>query len=135
MAAVPQANSKPELAVRRMIHALGYRFRIHRRDLPGTPDIVLPRHRKVVFVHGCYWHRHGCKKTTSPSSNSSFWEKKFAENRARDSWVVSELERLGWRSLVIWECQVARRDWLLDQLVSFLTEPQTESIAGHSSTL
>lgn len=120
MAAVPRANSKPEIAVRRILHAMGFRFRLHRRDLPGTPDIVLPGLRKVVFVHGCYWHRHGCRRTTSPANNRAFWETKFAANRARDRRVVGKLRRLGWDSLVVWECQVVRRAWLCERMVSFL---------------
>ena len=120
MAAVPQANSQPELTVRRMLHAMGYRFRLHCRDLPGTPDIVLPRHRKIIFVHGCYWHRHGCSRTTTPSSNINFWERKFAANRARDKNVIRKLGDRGWAVLVVWECQVSRLDELREALTSFL---------------
>jgi len=123
MAAVPQVDSQPELTVRRMLHAMGYRFRLHRRELPGTPDIVLPRLRKVIFVHGCYWHRHGCRKTTSPTSNVAFWETKFAANRSRDRRVIRELQRLGWDSLVVWQCQLARHQWLLERLLFFLSQP------------
>src|SRR5262249_55708526 len=120
MAAVPQSNSKPEIILRQVIHAMGYRFRLHRRDLPGSPDIVLPRLRKVVFVHGCFWHRHGCRKTTTPTTNPAFWAQKFESNRARDRRVVRELKRLGWESLVVWECQLDSPNRTLRRLISFL---------------
>ena len=120
MAAVPRANSQPELMVRRMLHSMGYRFRLHCRDLPGTPDIVLPRHRKIIFVHGCYWHRHGCSRTTTPRSNTTFWENKFAANRSRDQSVIRKLGDRGWTVLVVWECQLTRPEELLETLMSFL---------------
>jgi len=125
MAAVPQFDSRPEIAVRRMIHALGYRFRLHCKGLPGRPDIVLPRHRKVVFVHGCFWHRHGCRKTTTPATNSAFWAEKFASNRARDKRIILELKRLGWKPLVVWECQLDKPDRMLLKLISFLESQGT----------
>ena len=126
MAAVPQVNSKPEIAVRQMIHAMGYRFRLHRKALPGSPDIVLPRLRKVIFVHGCFWHRHGCERTTTPSTNRSFWLEKLESNRARDRRAIRELRRLGWRPLVVWECQVKRPKWAPLRLAAFLESPQTQ---------
>jgi DNA mismatch endonuclease (patch repair protein) len=122
MAAVPQANSKPEIVVRRIIHSIGFRFRLHESDLPGTPDIVLPRLRKVVFVHGCFWHRHGCRKTTTPSTNRAFWLEKFALNRKRDQRSLRELKCLGWEPLVIWECQTERAKWLERRLTGFLSD-------------
>ncbi len=122
MAAVPQANTKPEIIVRQMVHALGYRFRLHRKDLPGRPDIVLSRLSKVIFVHGCFWHRHGCRKTTTPESNFEFWQGKFAENKARDRRIIRELEKLGWTPLVVWECQTQRPTWMQDRLERFLDE-------------
>ena len=124
MAAVPQANTKPELIVRRMVHALGYRFRLHRRDLPGRPDIVLPRLKKVIFVHGCFWHRHGCRRTTTPESNMEFWQTKFADNKKRDRRVIRELRWLGWVALVVWECQTQRPTWLIGRLERFLGEKE-----------
>jgi DNA mismatch endonuclease (patch repair protein) len=120
MAAVPTSDSRPEIAVRRVLHAMGYRFTLHRKSLPGRPDIVLPRHRKVIFVHGCYWHRHGCPKTTSPTTNTIFWAEKFAANRSRDRRVIRELARLGWKSLVVWECQVEKPARMRSRLISFL---------------
>lgn len=105
MSSIRGKDTVPERAVRRMLHALGFRFRIHRRDLPGRPDIVLPRHRLAVFVHGCFWHRHpGCHYTTSPKSNARFWAKKFEGNLRRDRLALAALRKAGWRTLVVWEC-------------------------------
>jgi DNA mismatch endonuclease (patch repair protein) len=105
MRAVPQRHSKPEVIVRSVLHRMGYRFRLHRRDLPGTPDIVLSRHRAVVFVHGCFWHRHGCGKTTTPKTRREFWENKFATNVERDRKAIDALKADGWRVIVVWECE------------------------------
>lgn len=105
MSRIRGKNSRPELALRRQLFAVGYRFRLHRRDLPGSPDIVLPKHRAVVFVHGCFWHRHqGCPKSTTPSSNATFWATKFASNMRRDAAAIDRLVALGWRVAVVWEC-------------------------------
>jgi DNA mismatch endonuclease (patch repair protein) len=106
MRRVSTKGSKPEMRVRRALHALGFRFRLHRRDLPGSPDIVLPRHRSVIFVHGCFWHRHpGCRQTTTPKTRAAFWQAKFDANQARDARVEEALRRAGWRVHVIWECE------------------------------
>lgn len=106
MAKVKGRDTAPELAVRSIVHRLGLRFRLCRRDLPGCPDLVLPRHRCVIFVHGCFWHRHeGCPQATMPTSNVRYWRKKFNRNKARDARVVLQLRQLGWRILTIWECQ------------------------------
>lgn len=108
MRAVRQSNTKPELMLRKRLYALGFRYRLHRRDLPGTPDLVLPRHRAVIFVHGCFWHRHpDCSRATTPKSNYDFWMKKFRRNMERDEAVRLELESIGWKVLVVWECQLA----------------------------
>jgi len=105
MAAVPQKNSKPEMVLRRALHARGLRYVLGGRGLRGRPDLVFPRWRVALFVHGCYWHRHtGCRKTTTPSSNVGYWNKKFEENVERDRRVVEELLSQGWRVAVIWEC-------------------------------
>lgn len=113
MAAVPSKNSKPELEARRQLHRLGYRFRLHRKDLPGTPDIVLPKYRLCIFVHGCFWHRHaGCKRTTTPASNAAFWRQKFERNQNRDAEARVLLELLGWRVAVIWSCETASEESL-----------------------
>lgn len=107
MSRIRSKNTKPEIMVRSILHRMGYRFRIHGSKLPGRPDIVLAKHRAVIFVHGCFWHRHsGCKRATTPSSNSSFWNEKFERNVSRDKEKKAKLEELGWRVLVIWECAV-----------------------------
>lgn len=106
MRAVKRAHTKPEIIVRQALHALGLRFRLHRRDLPGSPDIVLPRLRTVVFVHGCFWHRHpGCRYATTPKSRQEYWLPKFEANVERDARKEAELRELGWRVAVIWECE------------------------------
>lgn len=105
MSRVSSKNTTAEIRVRSAAHALGLRFRLHRRDLPGTPDLVFPRHRLALFVHGCFWHRHvGCKRASTPKSRSDFWEAKFDRNVERDFETRSELERMGWRVETIWEC-------------------------------
>lgn len=104
MSRVGGKNTTPELKVRRAAHARGLRFRLHRKDLPGKPDLVFPKYKLALFVHGCYWHRHpGCSKASAPSSE--FWREKFETNVARDKRVIAELRRLGWRVGIIWECQ------------------------------
>lgn len=109
MRAVRGKDTKPELAVRQTLHRLGFRFRLHRKDLPGRPDIVLPRHRLAIFVHGCFWHRHaGCKRASSPKTRSEFWNAKFEANVARDDRVQCALQDAGWKVLIVWEC--AARD-------------------------
>jgi len=106
MSRIRGRDTAPELALRKALHALGLRFRLHAR-LPGKPDIVLPRHKAAIFVHGCFWHRHdGCKVASTPKSNTAFWEEKFQRNVARDRRVTSQLEAAGWRVLVAWECQL-----------------------------
>jgi DNA mismatch endonuclease (patch repair protein) len=107
MASVPRVDTIPERIVRSVLHRMGYRFRICRHDLPGSPDIVLPKYRTVIFVHGCFWHRHlGCKKTTTPKQNAAFWEAKFVRNQERDACVVQSLVSLGWKVVTLWECEV-----------------------------
>jgi len=109
MAGIRGKDTKPELIVRSFLHRAGLRFRLH-AELPGKPDLVLPRHGAVVFVHGCFWHRHkGCRYTTTPASNAEFWQQKFAANVRRDIVVTRQLEELGWRALVIWECELDER--------------------------
>lgn len=106
MSRIQASNTKPELIVRSLLHRMGYRFRLHRKDLPGKPDIVLPRYHAVVFVHGCFWHRHeGCKECTTPKSNTEFWLKKFKKNVERDVRVAQELEGMGWKVVVVWSCE------------------------------
>jgi DNA mismatch endonuclease, patch repair protein len=105
MAQIPSKNTTPEIAVRKAAHALGLRFRLHRRDLPGTPDLVFPARRAAVFVHGCFWHRHDCARATMPASNIDYWAAKFDQNVRRDARNAAELRKLGWRCVRIWECE------------------------------
>lgn len=121
MSRIRGKDTKPEVSVRRAVHALGFRFRLHRRDLPGSPDLVFPSRRKVIFVHGCYWHRHsGCRYAYTPKSNMAFWQSKFAANVTRDRLAISTLESLGWSVLVIWECEIQDAEALRVRLVEFL---------------
>src|SRR5690606_17349794 len=114
-------RSEPELRVRRVAHELGYRFRLHRRDLPGSPDLVFPRLRKAIFVHGCFWHRHpGCARATSPKTRAEYWQEKFLRNVARDAARLTELRELGWDVLVVWECETTNQRALAATLLSFL---------------
>ena len=121
MSRIRGKNTKPEIIVRRLVHAMGYRYRLHRRNLPGCPDIVFPSRRKVIFVHGCFWHRHRCRYgRPMPSTRKGFWRKKLADNRERDKRNRRALRRLGWEVFVVWECQTKRPEWLLPRLVDFL---------------
>jgi len=114
-------DTKPEIRVRSLLHALGYRFRLCRRDLPGKPDIVLPRFKTVVLVHGCFWHGHpGCRRATIPTTNREFWATKIAGNQARDARVEAELKRLGWSVVVIWQCELKTESLVVDRLVAAL---------------
>lgn len=121
MSRVRGRDTKPELVVRRLLHTLGFRFRLHRRDLPGTPDIVLPRHRLAIFVHGCFWHRHvGCVKTTTPKTREAFWKEKFDRNLLRDQRNLKGLAELGWRTAIVWECETKDIPSLRGRLVTLL---------------
>lgn len=109
MAAVKSKNTKPEMQVRKILHSLGYRFRLHRKDLPGKPDIVLPKFKTVIFINGCFWHQHvGCKHASIPQTNTEFWEKKLSNNVERDRKNYQALFDMGWKVLVIWECEVKK---------------------------
>lgn len=111
MSRIRGKNTSPEILVRRGLHAAGLRFRLHRKDLPGRPDIVLARHRAAILVHGCFWHRHqGCHLTADPKTRASFWKEKFRVNQDRDRRVVKELRSSGWRVLIVWECAVRTRE-------------------------
>ena len=117
MRAVRRANTTPEMRVRQAAHALGFRFRLHRRDLPGTPDLVFPKLRTAVFVHGCFWHRHSsCAKASTPRTRAAFWLEKFDTNVARDKRVTLKLRALGWRVCVVWECDAAQPERLKRRL-------------------
>lgn len=121
MGRVRQRDTKPEMTVRRIAHALGYRFRVQRKDLPGRPDLVFPSRRKAIFVHGCFWHSHtGCKGATIPKSRTEYWDAKLAANRERDSRVESQLRAAGWEVEVIWECQTRSSALVAERLRNFL---------------
>lgn len=117
----------PELQVRSMLHRAGYRFSLHRKDLPGTPDIVLPKHHTVVFVHGCFWHRHkNCKIASTPKSNVEFWQNKFDRNVSNDRKHTRQLRKQGWYVLTVWECQLKKPEKVLAKLQKELTTKGTK---------
>ena len=120
MARVKGRDTEPELHVRSTLHRLGFRFRLHRGNLPGRPDIVLPRHHRVVLVHGCFWHQR-CARATIPSSNTEFWERKLLRNQVRDSESILALTELGWTPLVVWECETRDHALLENRLRAFLS--------------
>jgi DNA mismatch endonuclease, patch repair protein len=123
MAAIRSKNMKPELAVRRLVHALGYRYRLHRKDLPGKPDLVFGRRRQAIFVHGCFWHVHpdpACLDSRRPKSNTSYWNAKLTRNVERDTAQLAELAELGWCVLVVWECETRDPAKLSARLRRFL---------------
>ena len=119
MSKVRSKNTKPEIEVRRAFHRAGFRFRLHRSDLPGTPDLVFPRYGLALFVHGCFWHRHGCKRTSMPATNREFWAEKFRRTLERDRKALKELKESGWETAVIWECQLETG---INRLLETLTE-------------
>jgi DNA mismatch endonuclease (patch repair protein) len=120
MAAIRATDTEPELAVRREIHALGYRYRLHVRGLPGRPDIVFPSRRKIIFVHGCFWHQHRCRRWSPRTLAHDYWGPKLKGNRKRDRINRAKLRRLGWELLVLWECQIHDQTSLCQTLRSFL---------------
>ena len=123
MSAIRSKNSVPERLVRSVAHAAGYRFRLHRADLPGNPDLVFPKSRSVIFVHGCYWHGHGCKRGgTGAKSNTAYWGPKIDKTKARDEANRRKLEDEGWRVLTLWECELGDHEILLARLHSFLQD-------------
>jgi len=122
MSRIRGSNTKPELRVRSLLHKMGYRFRIHRKDLPGRPDIVLPKYKTVIFVHGCFWHRHkDCKLANFPKSNTIFWNKKFNATQERDRLNQAKLNELGWKVLIVWECELSDSNNLKEILLKFLS--------------
>lgn len=117
MSAVKGVDTSPEIRVRKVLYAKGYRFQLHRKDLPGKPDIVLPKHKLCIFVHGCFWHQHsGCKRATIPDTRRDFWVDKFKATKKRDREAKKKLEQLGWRVCVIWECKTKKPDSLFLEL-------------------
>lgn len=123
MAAVHSKDTKPEMVVRKIVHGLGYRYRLHSEKLPGRPDLVFPGKRKVVFVHGCFWHRHPeCRYASTPKTRTDFWEAKFRANVARDERIKLELERMGWAVKTVWQCELKDPETLAERLDEFLSE-------------
>ncbi|MBN2581333.1 MAG: DNA mismatch endonuclease Vsr [Pirellulales bacterium] len=123
MAAVKSKDTAPELAVRRLVHAMGYRYRLHVRSLPGVPDMVFPRFRKIINVHGCFWHLHGCPRCRVPSARRRYWLSKLRRNAKRDAMVRRKLQREGWQVLTIWECQTTPKklESLRKRLIAFFS--------------
>lgn len=125
MSRIRGKDTSPEIAVRSLLHRLGYRYRLHRKDLPGTPDIVFPGRRKVLMVHGCFWHRHpNCRYAYIPKSRTEYWTEKFERTMARDRATQRELEERGWGIMVIWECELRDLDCLKARLIDFLGSPR-----------
>lgn len=121
MSRIRGKNTRPEITVRRIVHALGHRFRLHCRDLPGTPDLVFRGMRKVIFVHGCFWHRHDdCPQAYNPKSRQDFWREKFRLNKRRDRAHARQLDRSGWDVLVVWECELSSPDAIRRKISRFL---------------
>lgn len=122
MAAIKSGNTKPEMVVRSLLYRLGYPFRLHRKDLPGKPDIVLPKYHTVIFIHGCFWHRHkNCRNASTPKTNTKFWEKKFNDNIKRDKAVRKKLSDMGWLVFTIWECETKDHSELETKIKSFFS--------------
>lgn len=125
MARIRNRDTKPEMVVRRLLHRMGYRYRLHRNDLPGRPDIVFGKRRKVIFIHGCFWHRHNdpeCRLARLPKSRLDFWEPKLKGNAERDSQRQKTLNQLGWDILIVWECELRQSEQLQNKLQEFLEE-------------
>ena len=137
MSAIRGANTKPELNVRRRLHAAGFRYGLHRKDLPGRPDLVMPRHDAVIFVHGCYWHRHpGCRLATTPSTRTDFWTAKFTANQERDRRNIAELRDRGWRVAIVWECEVRTAtdaDEAVSELIAWLLSDRDQVEIPHAA--
>jgi DNA mismatch endonuclease, patch repair protein len=129
MSGIRSKDTKPEMIVRRYLHSQGFRYRLHARDLPGSPDLVLPKHKAAIFVHGCFWHRHqGCRYSTTPASNAERWRQKFDGNVERDQRKTKALETAGWRVIVVWECDLRR---LPEERLAHLTD---EILQGSPAT-
>lgn len=123
MSKIRGKNTKPEIRVRSLLHQAGFRFRLHDKSLPGKPDIILPRYKTVIFVNGCFWHRHtGCKYASLPKSKIDFWKNKFDLNMKRDRQVSEELKKMNWRQLIIWECEIKNPDKVQKKIKEFFNE-------------
>lgn len=124
MARIRKKDTKPELVVRRLTHSMGYRYRLHRPDLPGTPDIVFPARHKVIYVHGCFWHQHDCPLGRKrPTKNPDYWLPKLDRNKIRDKANLEAMTSLGWKTLIIWECETRNSDLVRDRIREFLEKP------------
>ena len=131
MSRIRGRDTRPEMIVRRIAHGLGFRFRLHRKDLPGRPDIVFPRHQAVIVVHGCFWHRHpGCKRASSPKTREGYWQNKFEDNVVRDKRNETALRDLGWKVMVIWECETKDHEAVAARIESFLRRDDSEPVEG-----
>lgn len=120
MSRIRGSNTRPELAVRSLLHGMGYRFRLKSSSVPGKPDLVLPRYKVAVFVHGCFWHRHeGCRYATNPKTKNEFWQQKFESNIRRDKHVNELINEIGWHQMVIWECEIKHKENLKRKIISF----------------
>jgi DNA mismatch endonuclease (patch repair protein) len=126
MKAVRRKNTAPEMALRRLLHAAGYRYRLHIRELPGSPDVVFPGRRKAIFVHGCFWHGHDCRAGRPPESRQEYWLPKIERNRQRDAAASAALSQSGWRTLSVWQCEVADRAKLATKMAEFLGPPASK---------
>lgn len=128
MSNVKNKSTTPEVKLRKMLHKAGYRFRINRNDLPGKPDIVLPKYKTAIFVNGCFWHGHSCKRGQRPQTNTQFWNEKIDRNIARDKLVLDDLQAMGWRVLTIWECELKKgnQEVLLSTIQKFLSDNDRE---------
>lgn len=136
MSAIQSKDTQPEIMVRSALHGMGYRFRLHRKDLPGTPDIVLPRYKTVIFIHGCFWHSHkGCKYATVPKDNAEYWKPKLRKNKERDRRAKRELHKMGWRVLEIWECETrGGKEVIQERLLElFTTDAEAATATPHAS--
>ena len=123
MSQIKNKNTKPEMVVRSLIHRMGYRYSLHRKDLPGKPDLVLVRHGKIIFVHGCFWHMHNCRYgKVKPVTRADFWEKKRQSNKERDKRNIRKLKQQGWKVLVIWECQIKKPEAFINRIATFLED-------------
>ena len=120
MQAVGNKDTDIEWAVRRLVFSLGYRYRLHRKDLPGTPDLVFPSRKKVIFVHGCFWHAHDCSYGRTPKSRQSYWLPKLERNKQRDSENLAKLEALDWNALIVWQCELRKLSILTEKIQTFL---------------
>lgn len=124
MASVGTKDTSAEMGVRRLVHGLGYRYALHKEDLPGRPDLVFPSRRKIVFVHGCFWHGHRCRHGRLPKSRKDYWGPKLEANKSRDRKQRQELRRQGWKVMVVWQCQLKRPVWLSDKIDGFLKDAE-----------